>query len=75
MGRRPVITQIVGNSNWATDQAYPPGTAAAALTLLAIAAVIAAAVLRPASARTPDGVAIIATVGSRVSFYRLGTEP
>jgi ABC-type transport system involved in multi-copper enzyme maturation permease subunit len=39
----PVITQIVGNSQLATDQAYPPGAVAAALTLVAITAGIAAA--------------------------------
>lgn len=36
-----VITQIVGNSQLASSQTYPPGAAAAALTLLAVSVVIA----------------------------------
>jgi ABC-type transport system involved in multi-copper enzyme maturation permease subunit len=38
----PVITQIVGNTQLATNQAYPPGTSLAAVTLVAVALVIAA---------------------------------
>ena len=38
----PVITQVVGNSQLATDQTFPPGTLAAVATLLAVAVVIAA---------------------------------
>jgi ABC-2 type transport system permease protein len=38
----PVITQVVGNSQLAAGQAYPPGVAAAAVTLLAVAVAIAA---------------------------------
>jgi hypothetical protein len=36
-----VITEIVGNSQLAADQTYPPGAAAAAVTLLALSAAIA----------------------------------
>lgn len=36
-----VITEIVGNSRLATSQTYPPGAAAAALTLLAVSSVAA----------------------------------
>lgn len=38
-----VITQIVGNTQLTSDQTYPPGSALAALTLVAFAAVIALA--------------------------------
>ena len=36
-----VITQVVGNSQLATDQTYPAGTAAAVATLLAVTVVVA----------------------------------
>ena len=38
----PVITQVVGNSQLATDQTYPLGTGAAVATLLVVATVIVA---------------------------------
>jgi hypothetical protein len=37
-----VITQVVGSAQLATSETYPPGTAAAAATLLAVAVAIAA---------------------------------
>lgn len=37
-----VVTQIVGNSQLANDQTFPPGTTAAALTLIAVSVAIAA---------------------------------